>query len=124
MGLLDRKSTRLNSSHVEISYAVFCLKKKKRNHRYDAVYWSHGHRVRRPGKHAAGAALPAPHDHDRTGSRCGRILRAEARTTTGRPGAAQQDPVAVAADLTPAFGGEDRPGPGVVMRRPRSEEHT
>src|SRR5437660_2392192 len=28
---LDRKSTRLNSSHVAISYAVFCLKKKKRN---------------------------------------------------------------------------------------------
>src|SRR5690349_22168836 len=27
--VLDRKSTRLNSSHVEISYAVFCLKKKK-----------------------------------------------------------------------------------------------
>src|SRR5438874_7624237 len=27
---LDRKSTRLNSSHVEISYAVFCLKKKTR----------------------------------------------------------------------------------------------
>src|SRR5690349_23887996 len=27
-GLRDRKSTRLNSSHVEISYAVFCLKKK------------------------------------------------------------------------------------------------
>src|SRR5690349_23227810 len=27
--LIDRKSTRLNSSHVEISYAVFCLKKKK-----------------------------------------------------------------------------------------------
>src|SRR6202042_1847373 len=26
--LIDRKSTRLNSSHVEISYAVFCLKKK------------------------------------------------------------------------------------------------
>src|SRR5438874_9392449 len=38
----DRKSTRLNSSHVEISYAVFCLKKKKKNsheahrrHKYD-----------------------------------------------------------------------------------------
>src|SRR5690606_28310080 len=30
---LDRKSTRLNSSHVKISYAVFCLKKKKsQNH--------------------------------------------------------------------------------------------
>src|SRR5438874_3235095 len=28
----DRKSTRLNSSHVEISYAVFCLKKKKITH--------------------------------------------------------------------------------------------
>src|SRR5690554_7358164 len=28
---LDRKSTRLNSSHVRISYAVFCLKKKKKN---------------------------------------------------------------------------------------------
>src|SRR5690606_42009599 len=27
----DRKSTRLNSSHVKISYAVFCLKKKKQN---------------------------------------------------------------------------------------------
>src|SRR5690349_23619372 len=32
---LDRKSTRLNSSHVEISYAVFCLKKKKKNVKYD-----------------------------------------------------------------------------------------
>src|SRR5262245_62511506 len=28
-GMLDRKSTRLNSSHLGISYAVFCLKKKK-----------------------------------------------------------------------------------------------
>src|SRR5690625_5404935 len=30
---LDRKSTRLNSSHVAISYAVFCLKKKNNNNR-------------------------------------------------------------------------------------------
>src|SRR5207302_11391411 len=29
-GAQDRKSTRLNSSHVKISYAVFCLKKKKK----------------------------------------------------------------------------------------------
>src|SRR5690606_39861422 len=29
LSLLDRKSTRLNSSHVKISYAVFCLKKKR-----------------------------------------------------------------------------------------------
>src|SRR5690349_22628199 len=33
----DRKSTRLNSSHVEISYAVFCLKKK--NYEYFALKW-------------------------------------------------------------------------------------
>src|SRR5690606_41318090 len=31
-GNVDRKSTRLNSSHVKISYAVFCLKKKKYTH--------------------------------------------------------------------------------------------
>src|SRR3712207_8136209 len=30
-GAADRKSTRLNSSHANISYAVFCLKKKKKN---------------------------------------------------------------------------------------------
>src|SRR5436305_11114726 len=30
---VDRKSTRLNSSHVRISYAVFCLKKKKRSYK-------------------------------------------------------------------------------------------
>src|SRR5690625_6717713 len=42
-GELDRKSTRLNSSHVAISYAVFCLKKKKdqkrrhNTHRHRAV---------------------------------------------------------------------------------------
>src|SRR5207302_8552550 len=32
---IDRKSTRLNSSHVKISYAVFCLKKKKRSNQHD-----------------------------------------------------------------------------------------
>src|SRR3712207_7735589 len=32
LGAEDRKSTRLNSSHANISYAVFCLKKKKKNH--------------------------------------------------------------------------------------------
>src|SRR5690349_24250421 len=31
---VDRKSTRLNSSHVEISYAVFCLKKKKKKKKH------------------------------------------------------------------------------------------
>src|SRR6266700_7379765 len=33
----DRKSTRLNSSHVKISYAVFCLKKKKKTIRHEDV---------------------------------------------------------------------------------------
>src|SRR5690349_22347067 len=33
----DRKSTRLNSSHVEISYAVFCLKKKKDTNHIDHI---------------------------------------------------------------------------------------
>src|SRR5256886_9365214 len=41
----DRKSTRLNSSHSQISYAVFCLKKKKKSHRQDAhtkdIYVAH-----------------------------------------------------------------------------------
>src|SRR5258707_8312600 len=40
---LDRKSTRLNSSHANISYAVFCLKKKKKilhiAHRYRVTYY-------------------------------------------------------------------------------------
>src|SRR3712207_7129543 len=33
-GSIDRKSTRLNSSHANISYAVFCLKKKKKSRQY------------------------------------------------------------------------------------------
>src|SRR5258707_6706790 len=36
---LDRKSTRLNSSHANISYAVFCLKKKKINNK--CLCWRH-----------------------------------------------------------------------------------
>src|SRR2546427_5768015 len=36
----DRKSTRLNSSHSQISYAVFCLKKKKKNIKR---YWRYDH---------------------------------------------------------------------------------
>src|SRR6266511_4838264 len=35
--LLDRKSTRLNSSHVKMSYAVFCFKKKKRKRQEDVL---------------------------------------------------------------------------------------
>src|SRR5437667_3355683 len=36
----DRKSTRLNSSHITISYAVFCLKKKKKIYHYLGQYTS------------------------------------------------------------------------------------
>src|SRR2546430_8604331 len=35
----DRKSTRLNSSHSQISYAVFCLKKKKQPERRSSLYY-------------------------------------------------------------------------------------
>src|SRR5690606_40996508 len=37
----DRKSTRLNSSHVKISYAVFCLKKKKPRNIHDSARGRH-----------------------------------------------------------------------------------
>src|SRR3712207_8505456 len=44
LGALDRKSTRLNSSHANISYAVFCLKKKtmtrqKEKHASSSLHW-------------------------------------------------------------------------------------
>src|SRR5690554_7582807 len=38
-GSKDRKSTRLNSSHVRISYAVFCLKKKKYKDQSTEIYY-------------------------------------------------------------------------------------
>src|ERR1022692_2938384 len=65
---IDRKSTRLNSSHLVISYAVFCLKKKQLRHRHAAQRSQaiHGHRlcvrpqVRRRGGHAHLGCLPAP----------------------------------------------------------------
>src|SRR2546430_7394852 len=39
----DRKSTRLNSSHSQISYAVFCLKKKKQTHTHSLLHQGHSH---------------------------------------------------------------------------------
>src|SRR2546427_5793161 len=42
----DRKSTRLNSSHSQISYAVFCLKKKKRKRRMETIQVSYESRAR------------------------------------------------------------------------------
>src|SRR5262245_62854704 len=37
LAVVDRKSTRLNSSHLGISYAVFCLKKKKNNYQKNDI---------------------------------------------------------------------------------------
>src|SRR5207249_5927279 len=45
---VDRKSTRLNSSHVSISYAVFCLKKKKEDESAVCVKLCHSFRHRPP----------------------------------------------------------------------------
>src|SRR3712207_8254946 len=42
--ILDRKSTRLNSSHANISYAVFCLKKKKTINSYQLKYIKQKHK--------------------------------------------------------------------------------
>src|SRR3712207_7720676 len=50
---LDRKSTRLNSSHANISYAVFCLKKKKKKE----VISLHYHPVHIPGKEHTSVVL-------------------------------------------------------------------
>src|SRR2546422_6197482 len=49
-GSLDRKSTRLNSSHGYISYAVFCLKKKKNNHERKNCKLKHSKQERTTGK--------------------------------------------------------------------------
>src|SRR2546430_8646172 len=53
----DRKSTRLNSSHSQISYAVFCLKKKKKHHTRSASY-STCSRLRRHRARSATPCLP------------------------------------------------------------------
>src|SRR5260221_4319606 len=63
----DRKSTRLNSSHTVISYAVFCLKKKKKKYRViaqthrrllDAASTRAGRRLRQPDTLVAHADEP------------------------------------------------------------------
>src|SRR5437660_9748550 len=49
---LDRKSTRLNSSHVAISYAVFCLKKKNKNHIDITYYYTNMHHTQTTNSYA------------------------------------------------------------------------
>src|SRR2546430_13111884 len=57
---LDRKSTRLNSSHSQISYAVFCLKKKKQKRRRAARHPEH---ATRPPGHSCTALTPTTDIH-------------------------------------------------------------
>src|SRR2546427_8013599 len=63
-GGTDRKSTRLNSSHDQISYAVFCLKKKKKNHPVIAYVptekLNHPHSSRRRGRRISSGRRLAP----------------------------------------------------------------
>src|SRR5439155_8716726 len=58
----DRKSTRLNSSHVAISYAVFCLKKKKLRVREHALEMCRlaTHPLAEQSNHAAAGGAAAP----------------------------------------------------------------
>src|SRR2546430_4589870 len=68
----DRKSTRLNSSHSQISYAVFCLKKKKKQKTTEAYLTET--KVRSSGCREAESAGPHRHDeynraHDALDSR-------------------------------------------------------
>src|SRR5437667_833843 len=55
----DRKSTRLNSSHITISYAVFCLK-KKRERNYDKAQNEQNRRAESAAKTRSRVVLPVP----------------------------------------------------------------
>src|ERR1039457_2562990 len=67
----DRKSTRLNSSHLVISYAVFCLKKKEENNQIARVnplcarrhHTPHHGRASADGEDAGQCSRPAPTAH-------------------------------------------------------------
>src|SRR5436190_14940025 len=60
----DRKSTRLNSSHTVISYAVFCLKKKKNNtlHQQKTVYYFERDRLQLKEGYSVAASEHVPRD--------------------------------------------------------------
>src|SRR5256885_13271041 len=71
-GLRDRKSTRLNSSHLVISYAVFCLKKKTPVEHPPAIHVP-GEVHRCPPAPAAGQDRPVPDDGLREQRHPGRV---------------------------------------------------
>src|SRR5690554_7111803 len=72
-GLADRKSTRLNSSHVRISYAVFCLKKKNKT-KYSSQL-THNHLTTKPVRHSSLSLLtPARRATAEHGAYCGAAI--------------------------------------------------
>src|SRR5205807_3051100 len=84
---IDRKSTRLNSSHLVISYAVFCLKKKKRPReraRGGGPPWQRGPRAVERRRARRAPRLSAPEGlatcSPRPGVQCGACLRRCTRT--------------------------------------------
>src|SRR6266496_2753896 len=109
---VDRKSTRLNSCHVEISYAVFCLKKKKDTDLGGGVS------DRQLGDCLAGAArlgTPVGDDHGRAGvlGPLHRKVRALQHLFFFKGYADHRDlhsfPTRRSSDLRPAFGSWERP---------------
>src|SRR5258707_1830336 len=77
----DRKSTRLNSSHANISYAVFCLKKKKKNAQDTTPTCTQHNRPNKLQGNWEGAR-PAPPDDDAKQTRAPVVVQQQ--TTIGR----------------------------------------
>src|SRR5256885_3759478 len=75
----DRKSTRLNSSHLVISYAVFCLKKKKKNLQLCRKSSAPGHGCGGRGA-LSGEATGSIHGFVRT--LCGKVIVVSTRSDT------------------------------------------
>src|SRR2546421_2352415 len=70
----DRKSTRLNSSHDQISYAVFCLKKKKKKRSERTYRVNKGTRTRaRPSRPRGGTRGPSRRRPDRSSHQLDRL---------------------------------------------------
>src|SRR5256885_1027435 len=119
----DRKSTRLNSSHLVISYAVFCLKKKKkRTARHGSTSWSDGFffflMIRRPPRSTLFPYTTLFRSDAQ--ALAGRHVDGRGRTLLEHAGAAAQGAERLAADLHVHLAGEH--GDAVFERR--SEEHT
>src|SRR5947207_6652721 len=84
--LADRKSTRLNSSHTVISYAVFCLKKKNQNNALQRRLSEHEREATDHANHPTPAA-PRPNEHSKrrirsTDEQQGSYTIQQANTTT------------------------------------------